>query len=38
MIGFDKADIRRIKAQETRARGISTIGELLGAENGNITE
>lgn len=30
MIGFDQADIRRIKAQETRARGLSVLGELGG--------
>jgi len=35
MIGFDQADIRRIKAQETRARGMSLIDEMT---NGNITE
>ena len=28
MIGFDKADIRRIKAQEQRARGLNTLTEL----------
>lgn len=28
MIGFSKADIRRIKAQEQRARGFTTLGEL----------
>ena len=28
MIGFDQADIRRIKAQETRARGLSVLEEL----------
>ena len=28
MIGFDKADIRRIKAQEQRARGLNTLAEL----------
>ena len=28
MIGFDKADIRRIKAQEVRARGMSIIQEV----------
>ena len=28
MIGFDKADIRRIKAQEARARGRATLEEL----------
>jgi len=27
MIGFDQADIRRIKAQETRARGLTTLNE-----------
>lgn len=28
MIGFDKADIRRIKAQEQRARGVQTLEEI----------
>lgn len=28
MIGFDKADVRRIKAQEQRARGRATLEEL----------
>lgn len=28
MIGFDKADIRRIKAQEQRARGLATLQEM----------
>ena len=28
MIGFDKASIRRIKAQETRARGIDFVAEM----------
>lgn len=28
MIGFDKADIRRIKAQEQRSRGLSTLVDL----------
>lgn len=37
MIGFDQADIRRIKAQEQRARGASVIGEL-GINNGNNEE
>ena len=32
MIGFDKADIRRIKAQESRSRGMSVLEEM---ENGN---
>lgn len=27
MVGFDQADIRRIKAQETRARGLTTLNE-----------
>lgn len=31
MIGFDKADIRRIKAQEQRARGLQTL-EQIGVE------
>jgi hypothetical protein len=36
MIGFDKADIRRIKAQESRSRGMAVLNEM---ENGNdITE
>ena len=36
MIGFDKADIRRIKAQEKRTRGLAVLEEI---ENGNnITE
>lgn len=28
MIGFDKADIRRIKAQEARARGLSLVEDM----------
>lgn len=28
MIGFDKADIRRIKAQETRVRGMNLVDEM----------
>ena len=28
MIGFDKADIRRIKAQEQRSRGLNTLVDL----------
>ena len=28
MIGFDQADIRRIKAQEQRERGLAVLGEL----------
>ena len=35
MIGFDQADIRRIKAQEERARGMALLEEM---ENGNIPE
>ena len=36
MIGFDKADIRRIKAQELRSRGMTVLEEI---ENGDdITE
>lgn len=34
MIGFDQADIRRIKAQEERARGMALIQEI---EDENIT-
>lgn len=34
MIGFDKADIRRIRAQESRAQGLSTLRELEGDING----
>lgn len=30
MIGFDKADIRRIKAQEARQRGLDVLNELGG--------
>lgn len=30
MIGFDQADIRRIKAQETKARGLMTLSEEFG--------
>ena len=28
MIGFDKADVRRIKEQESRARGLATLEEM----------
>ena len=31
MIGFDQADIRRIKAEETRNRGMAVLEEI---ENG----
>ena len=37
MIGFDQADIRRIKAQEQRVRGAQVMGEL-GVNNGNNAE
>ena len=30
MIGFDQADIRRIKAQEQRIRGQKVLEDLLG--------
>lgn len=34
MIGFDQADIRRIKAQEQRARGLSVLSDLgIGTED-----
>ena len=36
MIGFDQADIRRIKAQEQRARGSQVMGEL-GVSDGDNT-
>ena len=29
MIGFDQADIRRIKAQESRNRGMSFLNDLI---------
>lgn len=35
MIGFDKADIRRIKAQEVRYRGLSFLEEIDNDENNN---
>lgn len=35
MIGFDKADIRRIKAQETKARGLTFLEEIENDENNN---
>ena len=34
MIGFDKADIRRIRAQEQRARGVGVLEEMANANNG----
>ena len=33
MIGFDQADIRRIKAQESRARGLALIEEIEAENN-----
>lgn len=33
MIGFDQADIRRIKAQEQRVRGMTVLTEEFGDEN-----
>ncbi|MBR4743555.1 MAG: phage portal protein [Oscillospiraceae bacterium] len=42
MLGFDQADIRRIKAQESRARGLQMLTDFEvqaeEAENGNIEE
>lgn len=35
MIGFDKASIRRIKAQETRQRGLDVLDELEDIDNGD---
>ena len=32
MVGFDQADIRRIKAQEQKARGLSVLGEIESEE------
>lgn len=34
MIGFDQADIRRIKAQESRQRGQVVLNEVFNADNG----
>ena len=33
MVGFDQADIRRIKAQESRARGLAVLTEEFGDED-----
>lgn len=38
MIGFSQADIRRIKAQESRARGIRIVEELDEEANGDTEE
>ena len=32
MIGFDQAEIRRIKAQETMTRGLNLVGQLIGED------
>ncbi len=32
MVGFDQADIRRIKAQESRARGLALVEEIEAEE------
>ena len=34
MIGFDQADIRRIKAQEQRVRGQRLLAEVENEDNG----
>ncbi len=33
MIGFDQADIRRIKGQESRARGLKVLATEFGNDN-----
>lgn len=33
MIGFDKADIRRIKAQESKARGLAVVEDMNNGDN-----
>lgn len=33
MVGFDQADIRRIKAQERNARGLNVLTEVLADES-----
>ena len=38
MLGFDKADIRRIKAEETRERGLQVLETLEEVDETNITE
>lgn len=37
MIGFDKADIRRIKSQESRARGMAVLEEIENGEDNTST-
>lgn len=34
MVGFDQADIRRIKSQESRVRGLSLLGDMNNEHNG----
>ena len=38
MLGFDQADIRRIKAQEQRVRGQNVLMEVENADNGESVE
>ena len=38
MIGFDQADIRRIRAQEQRARGHALLMEMDDADNDTDVE
>ena len=38
MIGFDQADIRRIRAQEQRARGQTLLMEMDDADNDTDVE
>ena len=38
MIGFDKASIRRIKAEESRVRGLATLAELEEVNETNTSE
>jgi hypothetical protein len=38
MIGFDKASIRKVKAEESRARGLALLTEMENEINADITE
>ena len=38
MTGFDQADIRRIKVQEQRARGLALVSELEAEQGTDETE
>ncbi|MBQ7562753.1 MAG: phage portal protein [Lachnospiraceae bacterium] len=38
MLGFDQADIRRIKAQKTRARGLRVLDEIENEDTGEDVE